>query len=539
MLGRKKILTSRTLNGDISNDMREIPLILQEVMPIHSENVAVMKRLINYYYNQTDIYAREKVVCPDVCNKVSINRACAAVTTINSYTFSNPFKFVGQGNKKRQYVAFNNALKADNYSSKLQEMTFNAAMTGLGYKYVCIPTEKEKKNGLWFKTVTEIDPLTAFCVYSNTIRTEKVMGVMFFERYTYDEKGKRNGTEIVYNVFTKWHHWTFIQKGNIYTVQVTYFYDNLGNKINATAVPYDVEFVNNIARPIERTIPLLENKRKYDNTNDFELSISLINAINTIVSNATDCVEQNADYIFKFRNVDIGTWDENGQNAKLDNIKRAIKNHILAIDSIEGASQQPDAEIMEIPLNQSEVRALIDFLKEELEISLCVPNRNTSTSSTETGTAIETRNGYRSLEDIAAIITNCALETEKEFVVCALEIAQSQKGCPFASVKPSEIDIKPMRNKVESVISATQAYSTLRSAGMNDISSLEITGLVADPVATAEANIQAKEEEFGRQLDQQARETEQSNSLNNNANTNTAITAETAEANNADGQKTE
>ena len=539
MLGRKKILTSRTLNGDISNDMREIPLILQEVMPIHSENVAVMKRLINYYYNQTDIYAREKVVCPDVCNKVSINRACAAVTTINSYTFSNPFKFVGQGNKKRQYVAFNNALKADNYSSKLQEMTFNAAMTGLGYKYVCIPTEKEKKNGLWFKTVTEIDPLTAFCVYSNTIRKEKVMGVMFFERYTYDEKGKRNGTEIVYNVFTKWHHWTFIEKGNIYTVQVTYFYDNLGNKINATAVPYDVEFVNNIARPIERTIPLLENKRKYDNTNDFELSISLINAINTIVSNATDCVEQNADYIFKFRNVDIGTWDENGQNAKLDNIKRAIKNHILAIDSIEGASQQPDAEIMEIPLNQSEVRALIDFLKEELEISLCVPNRNTSTSSTETGTAIETRNGYRSLEDIAAIITNCALETEKEFVVCALEIAQSQKGCPFASVKPSEIDIKPMRNKVESVISATQAYSTLRSAGMNDISSLEITGLVADPVATAEANIQAKEEEFGRQLDQQARETEQSNSLNNNANTNTAITAETAEANNADGQKTE
>ena len=539
MLGRKKILTSRTLNGDISNDMREIPLILQEVMPIHSENVAVMKRLINYYYNQTDIYAREKVARPDVCNKVSVNRACAAVTTINSYTFSNPFKFVGQGNKKRQYVAFNNALKADNYSSKLQEMTFNAAMTGLGYKYVCIPTEKEKKNGLWFKTVTEIDPLTAFCVYSNTIRTEKVMGVMFFERYTYDEKGKRNGTEIVYNVFTKWHHWTFIQKGNIYTVQVTYFYDNLGNKINATAVPYDVEFVNNIARPIERTIPLLENKRKYDNTNDFELSISLINAINTIVSNATDCVEQNVDYIFKFKNVDIGTWDENGQNAKLDNIKRAIKNHILAIDSIEGANQQPDAEIMEIPLNQSEVRELIDYLKEELEISLCVPNRNTSTSSTETGTAIETRNGYRSLEDIAAIITNCALETEKEFVVCALEIAQSQKGCPFASVKPSEIDIKPMRNKVESVISATQAYSTLRSAGMNDISSLEITGLVADPVATAEANIQAGKEEFDRQLDQQARETEQSNSLNNNANTNTAITAETAEANNADGQKTE
>ena len=191
---------------------------------------------------------------------------------------------------------------------------------------------------------------------------------------------------------------------------------------------------------------------------------------------------------------------------------------------------------MEIPLNQSEVRELIDYLKEELEISLCVPNRNTSTSSTETGTAIETRNGYRSLEDIAAIITNCALETEKEFVVCALEIAQSQKGCPFASVKPNEIDIKPMRNKVESVISATQAYSTLRSAGMNDISSLEITGLVADPVATAEANIQAKKEEFDRQLDQQARETKQSNSLNNNANTNTAITAETAEVNNADGQ---
>lgn len=533
MLGRKKILTSRELTGNVAHDREVIPLILSETFPVHAENVAVMDRLINYYYNKTDIYSREKAVRPDVCNYVSVNRACAAVTTINSYTFSNPFKFVGQATRKRQYVAFNRALSADNYPSKLQEMTFHAAVTGLGYKFMCNPTEKEHEQGLWFKTVTDIDPRMAYCVYNNSIRKEKVMGVIYYIRESYNDEHKLIGEERVYNVFTKWHQWTFVEKTNGIIEPLPFiFYDYISNtKLEVEAKPYQLGEGN---RAVERTIPLLENKRKYDNTNDFELSISLINAINTIVSNATDCVVQNVDYIFKFKNVDIGTWDKEGKNEKLANIKRAIKNHILAIDSIEGATQQPDAEIMEIPLNQSEVRELIDYLKEELEISLCVPNRNTSTSSTETGTAIETRNGYRSLEDIAAIITNCALETEKEFVVCALEIAQSYSDCPFKNIKPSEIDIKPMRNKVESVISATQAYSTLRSAGMNDVSSLEVTGLVADPVATAEANITAENEKFERELEQEERKSKATSNT-----TNSTVTETITEENTADELKTE
>ena len=419
--GRQKIFTDILPTGNVARDIIIIPQILAKAIPVHNGNVSKIDKLVDYFYNYTDIEFKKKVSRPDINNKISVPRANTTVTTINSYCFSNPFKFISLQAEKEiteQLKEFNDCCELDNYSTKLIETTEWSGVAGIGYKFVSKPNQRDLQDGRFFKTTSDIDPRNAFCVYANNIEQEKVLGVIFYQKS--DVENGQNVTYNEYNVFTKWHQWLFRSSSTTnFTV-----YDNVGFNVNLGGgqLQYiDAYPLNPLLRGDESAsetnasvIPLIEYLRKPDRTNDFEKSMLLMDAISVVLSSATDAVAQNVDYIFKFKNVDVGTWDEKtGVNEVLETIKRAIQEHILPINEIEGAQNQPDAEIMEIPLNQSEVRSLLDYLTEQLEESLFVPNRNTSSGGADTNSSVETRNGFRSLEDIAGIITSQAIKSEK------------------------------------------------------------------------------------------------------------------------------
>ena len=497
LYGRKRIYTDIVPTGIIAEDIKIIPQILYNSIPVHTENVGAMDRLVNYFYNHTAIDDKSKISRHEVNNKVSIPRANTTVTTINSYCFSNPFKFISLQAEQQitdELKEFNDCCELDNYSAKLIETTQWSGVTGIGYKFVSKPNAKDIKNGMFFKTTGDIDPRTAFCVYANTIDKEKVLGVIFHEK-TEEQNGiTMRYTE--YNVFTKWHQWRFKTQDFTNFLNIKFPIILQGNLEYIDAYPLNA--LNTVAPTEENssTIPLIEYLRKPDRTNDFEKSILLMDAISVVLSNSVDATTQNSDYVFKFKNVDVGEWDENGVNPVLETIKQALKNHILPIKEIEGAQNQPDAEIMEIPLNQSEVRSLLDYLTEQLEESLFVPNRNTSSGGADTNSSVETRNGFRSLEDIAGIITSQAIKSEKEFIQCALEIGKQYENCPFKDLQAKDIGSKPMRNKIESLINSTQAFATMINSGVNRITAYVVSGLVADATDTAAMDKLARDENF-------------------------------------------
>ena len=530
--GRKKIFTDILPTGNVSQDIRIIPQILSNAIPVHNENVAAMDRLVDYFYNHTDIDQKEKVSRPEVNNKVSIPRANTTVTTINSYCFSNPFKFISlqaENEITQELKEFNDCCELDNYAAKLIETTQWSGITGIGYKFVNKPNQKDLQEGKFFKTTGDIDPRTAFCVYANNIDKEKVLGVIFYQK-TAVENGQ-NVTYFEYNVFTKWHQWLFR------TANTTNFssFTNLGFNLYIggelryiDAYPLNPLLGNQPANETNAsTIPLIEYLRKPDKTNDFEKSMLLMDAISVVLSSATDAVAQNADYVFKFKNVDVGEWDENGKNPVLETIKQALLNHILPINEIEGAQNQPDAEIMEIPLNQSEVRALLDYLTEQLEESLFVPNRNTSSGGADTNSSVETRNGFRSLEDIAGIITSQAIKSEKEFIQCALEIGKQYENCPFKDLRAKDIGIKPMRNKIESLINSTQAFATMINSGVNRITAYVVSGLVADATDTAAMDKLERDENFQETVRQEVERQKALNQVNQQNQANQQSTTKT------------
>ena len=524
LYGRKRIYTDIVPTGDIAQDIKIIPQILYNSIPVHNENVGAMDRLIDYFYNHTAIDAKEKISRPEVNNKVSVPRANTTVTTINSYCFSNPFKFISLQAEQEitdELKNFNDVCELDNYASKLIETTQWSGITGIGYKFVSRPTERDIENGLYFKTTGDIDSRTAFCVYANTIDKEKVLGVIFHTKTDIENGINVKYTE--YNVFTKWHQWRFKTQDstNFSCIQFPVLLNGALEYIDA----YPLNPTNSgIATEMNAsTIPLIEYIRKPDKTNDFEKAILLMDAISVVLSNSVDATTQNSDYVFKFKNVDVGEWDENGVNAVLETIKHALQNHILPITEIEGAQNQPDAEILEIPLNQSEVRSLLEYLTEQLEESLFVPNRNTSSGGADTNSSVETRNGFRSLEDIAGIITSQAIKSEKEFIQCALEIGKQYNSCPFKNLKAKDIGIKPMRNKIESLINSTQAFATMINSGVNRITAYVVSGLVADATDTAAMDKLERDENFQETVRQQIERQKALNQVNQQNQQNTTV----------------
>lgn len=475
--GRTKILCDIVPTGNEQEDRKIIPRIIELTKDIHSKNVNDMKKLINYYFNQTAILGKQKIQQKTINNKITINYPEIAVTTINAYCFSNPLTFSARTSGiEEQVKKFNDALDDDNYSAKSHDMYLNSGITSLGYRYIIPANEEEIKNGIYFKTVCDLSPLNTYCVYSNDLRKDKICAITYHKKKLYDENLKQSGENTFYTVFTKYHKWELYQANGKWKF--------LKSKINLNGKITEIE-----GYPLTyKIIPIVENVRKTDRTGDFEQAVALIDAINALASTRLDAVQQSVDYLLCLRDIDI--WSDGA----LSRVQEAIAQGILGFKSIDGAIVQPSVEVLDIKLNQSEVQTLQDFLCEKLEEVLNIPNRETRSSGGDTGSAVESRNGFRSLENIAGLVTSNAMKTENETLEVILAMCKNISSCPFKDLKPKDIEIKDNRNRVENLSTATTAYATLKGAGMNDADAIVASRLFPDAQAVASRNKSYAEE---------------------------------------------
>nr|DAK86189.1 MAG TPA: Portal [Caudoviricetes sp.] len=496
--GRFKILSDLIPTGDIEKDKYIIPRILDITLPFHNKNVNDIKRLKNYYYNKTDILSKQKVQQKEINNKIGVDYGQISVTTINAYCFANPLTFSSRNsNVEEDIKALNDALDDDNYAGKSMDMYLNAGICALGYRYVMPATQEQIENDIYFETLCNLDPEKTYCIYSNDLRQEKIMAVSFYDKKLFDENLRAIKNVTIYNVWTKYHQWEFYKKAGTWTNSLFYTLLPSGEQIEYQAYPLPY-----------RKIPIIENVRKSDRTGDFELALDLINAINALASARLDDVEQSVDYIILLRDIDTES------DGAIEKIKNAIKDGILSFKSIANATVQPDIDILDTKLNQSEVQTLQDFLCSKLEEVLNIPNRETRSSGGDTGSAVESRNGFRSLENIAGLVTANALKTENETLDVILAMCRNIEKCPFKNLKTRDVEIKENRNKVENLTNASNAYATLRNAGLNDIDALIATRIVSDPQSVAKKNKIEQEEKAEANLEQMKKQQEITNQGN-------------------------
>lgn len=512
--GRIKIVCDLKPTGNVNEDKLIIPKIIQSTIGVHRKNVADIKRLFNYYYNDTDIKAKEKIQQPNINNKIGISYASIAVNTINGYSFSNALTFSSRKTDNEDAMkAFNDALDDDNYSHKLRKLTLNYGICGLAYKYVIPSSEEDREDGIYYKTVTDLNPETTYCVYENTLEKQKICAISYCDRKIFNKQLETVSSERVYTVWTKWHQWEFVVDRDGYTNKA--FIIN-GEKYEAYPLMY-------------KQIPIIEY-RSLDGTSYFELAMDLINGINALASSRIDDVQQSVDYIITLRDIDTQS------DGALEKIKECLKDGLLSFRSVPNAVVQPEIDVLDTKINQQEVETLQQFLCDKVEEVLNIPNRNTKSSGGDTGSAVESRNGFRSLENKAGIVTDDIIAGENDALKVIFAICSNISGCPFSGMKPRDVEIKDNRNKYENLSNSSSAYSTLRSAGMNDRTALEVTRLVPDAITVSKLNEQEKQKETELALANEVKRTEAMSKFQTESDNGSASKAKTNS--NKDGSNT-
>ena len=364
--------------------------VVGKAMIVHMRNVAETEYLYGYYRGRQDIRLKEKVVRPEINNKVMVNRANEIVTFKTAYLLGEPLQYVSNGGDdtvSAKVNTLNEFMRSESKDTKDKEIADWMHICGVGVRMV-VPDEEGEEGGSPACIYT-LDPRDAFVIYYSGVGHKPLAGVL----RQWDEEGKPYQC-----VYTR--EWYFeIAGGEI-------------KKQEARTIPY---------------IPIIEYPNNDARMGSFEVVLPLLNAINTVESNRVDSVQDFVNAFDVFQNCEL----EEGQYAELAKGGMAIQ--------IKG-TQGMEAKVYRIAseLNQTNTQTLVDDLY-DTALTICgMPNRNGGSSTSDTGTAVIYRDGFAEAESRAKDTEKTFIRSEREFLRIVLYICRNT-----ADLDLQLSDIKP------------------------------------------------------------------------------------------------
>lgn len=236
---------------------------------------------------------------------------------------------------------------------------------------------------------------------------------------------------------------------------------------------------NTQSRGIRKPLPLVEKRFNTDGIGIVAMGKTLQNAVDKLLSNGLDNVEDIVNEIFVYKNVNLGaTADEQSRNHK-----RMKKSGALVLN---GGSKEmpPDVDTISTKLSLSEVRELFTIIDAKFHSSLGVPLEMSNTNSggtTKSGS--EVANGYdnaynRALDDI-----NTMMVADTELLDKIMWICKNTAGNKINNLATSEIEIKYSLNLTDNMLTKTQSYVNLVQVGVPHTIALRLCKLSNDPEA--------------------------------------------------------
>lgn len=364
--------------------------VIGKAMSTHFRNKAEIQYLYDYFRGKQDIRLKEKVVRPEINNKVMVNRANEIVTFKTAYLLGEPLQYVSNGGNdsvSEKVNTLNEFMRAESKDTKDKEIADWMHICGVGVRMV-VPDEEGEEDGSPVCIYT-LDPRDAFVIYYSGVGHKPLAGVL----RQWDEEGKPYQC-----VYTR--EWYFeIAGGEI-------------KKQEARTIPY---------------IPIIEYTNNDARMGAFEVVLPLLNAINTVESNRVDSIQDFVNAFDVFQNCEL----EAGQYAELAKGGMAIQ--------IKG-TQGMEAKVYRIAseLNQTNTQTLVDDLY-DTALTICgMPNRNGGSSTSDTGTAVIYRDGFAEAESRAKDTEKTFIRSEREFLRIVLYICRNT-----ADLDLQLSDIKP------------------------------------------------------------------------------------------------
>ena len=448
LFGRLPIYT--TIEGFNPNEPEKIIGEVNEALTIHVQNLLSMEYLYWYRRGITPIYAKQKSVRPEINHKVSMNIAGQIVDFKDGYFLAQPAFYISRKD---------DAEKTD------QVKLLN--------EYLYRSGKQQADNELvdWFHTVGKGD------LFIKSVNNPDVP----YEAYALDPRScfvvrsMAPGNPVVYGVHT------VIKDNTLYLdVWDKYFCYHLYGTVTGDLVSPDKNYICTAssissieANPLG-AVPIIEYQYNSVGMSAFESVVPLLDLLNDVTSGRIDSIDQFVQSLLIFYNCTLGT-DDNGNDITVKEVREA---GALFLQSV--GENKADVKEISSTLDQGQTQVFVDHIYHQI-LAICgMPDTTKgSHSASDTGLAVELRDGWSAAEMMARSCEDLFKKSNREFDNIMLTIL---KGKNLVDISLNDFALNFTRNEVRGAQSKAQALNTLLQSGLHPVIALSKSGISADPV---------------------------------------------------------
>ena len=441
LFGRRQIwCTTDELTED--NIVAEV----NSALSIHIQNLLEMEYLYWYRRGLQPILNRKKEIRPEINNRIAENHADEIVNFKDGYFLTKPAFYVSRSDEE----------DANEEVKKLNEYLYRSG-------------KQDADNALvdWFHTVGRatlyvtpnddpdvpvlayaLDPRSAFVAYDLTPSHAPKLACNIVV----------NNGELSVDAYTK---------DKVYRLKGTTIGRFMTNDPNFVAT---VTELTGTEPNVLKEIPIIEYQYNSVWMGAFESALPLLDAINNVMSNRVDGIEQFIQSLAVAINVDI----EDGITA--NDIRRA---GMIVIKSI--GENKADFKILSEQLNQSETQVLVDYLYQQVMTICGMPNSYASRyGRADTQSAQLAKDGWYQADTVARNTEDLFVKSNRQFDKIFLDVLRKKN---LTKLKPSDIKLQFSRNETANVQSKAQAMYTLLGAGLAPELAFAKSGISNDPTS--------------------------------------------------------
>lgn len=162
LTGRRKIYTAKK-----KVTPENVVEVLGKALAVHRMNRAEMSYLFDYYKGKQDIRLKDKIVRPEINNKVMINRANEIVVFKSAYLLDGPIRYVSNGGEddiSASVNTLNEYMRSESKDTLDKELADWMHICGVAVRMV-LPDKAGEEDGSPVSIYT-LDPRAAFCIYT-------------------------------------------------------------------------------------------------------------------------------------------------------------------------------------------------------------------------------------------------------------------------------------------------------------------------------------------------------------------------------------
>lgn len=407
--GRKRLVT--TVDGsDISAVLDDIK---KQTARLYNQQSA--KWLWDYVQNNQPILDRvDDTNGASSNNKVVVNFAAAISRNLSAYTFPKGINYLSKGSSEeyRDFVTKLNdmmCMKSNNVAA--QEMKWYQSVCGHAYLYVNY--DKSETHDVPFM-IQCVEPWNAFVVYSAFNVYEPVYGVIEYS----------DGSQCV---FTKDRYVIINDKGEI-----------TENELHILGEVPIIEVPNNTMR-----------------MGDFEIALTLLDAINTVTSDSVNNVQDIVKSLLVFTGVD----PKDGENMDF------TLNSVVFLSGQQGVNQS--AQYIHASLDGSSVQQLRSYMDTALKFVTGIPDRDTDNSASSTGVGEDIKTGQSDKDAIANEKTIFVEQSQRRVLEIVFNILHVYAPDLIPDgMTAADIDVDITRANRDNILTKSQAMLNFKQVGM-------------------------------------------------------------------------